>query len=467
VALLLLGCTGLVVPAASASPSDPIRVVIVLDVSGSMARPAGGGLTLLGGARRAIAGLVRALPAEVEVGLRVYGSEYAGQDRRRSCRDTRLLVPVGADRAADVVAATRDLRPTGDTPIGRALRAAAGDLAAKPASERVVVLVSDGEDNCSPPDAPPCQVVSGLRGEGVRVRVESVGVALAGRPSAERALRCVADRTGGSYYDAADAAALSAALERISSASLGAPGQGKPVRGADSLTGATVVRPGAYRTTLAPGEQRWFRFRARPGSQPRVLATVRGLHSLRVPPAARDCPAWKVQLYNPFGEGGTYPPYGNAGTFDGVGLGSTGASASGPVARYALGIDYSGLWSVRLSLALDTLQTCSASLPVRRYDVRFVVDLDDGEIAPTRPTGSPSGAVPAPEPASAPPTAPAVTPPPGTRGEGSAAAKYRTAVRPDSTPGWVYPVVAVAAVTALGVALVGLRSLLRRRRQGW
>jgi hypothetical protein len=298
-------------------------------------------------------------------------------------------------------------------------------------------------------------VVSSLRREGVRIRVETVGVALAGRRTAERALRCVAARSGGSYYDAADASALSAALERISSESLGALGPGRPVTGSETSTDAPRVRPGAYRTTLAPGQQRWFRFRARPGDEPRVLATVRGLRTLVVPPEARSCPAWRVALYNPFGEGGSFPPYGNTATFDGLGTGSAGAATSGPVARYALGIDYSGTWTLRLSLAADTLQTCSATLPRRPYDVRFVLDVDHRP-ADVEPSSGPSATGPSGTPAAGPDVA----------GE-SAAAKYRTPVRPGGTPGWVYPVVAVGAVTAVVAALAALARLLRRRRQGW
>ncbi len=441
---------------AAAAPEDPLKVVVVLDVSGSMARPGGNGLTLLGGARRAVAELTASLPQETEIGLRVYGSEYGGRDRARSCRDTRLLVPVGPGNGAAVVRATRDLRPTGDTPIGLALKSAAGDLDGGPASERVIVLVSDGEDNCSPPDVPPCQVVQALRRGGVSVRVESVGVALQDDPGAQRALRCVARRSGGSYYDAADADALTAALERISSEALGALGAGRRLDGGRSLDAARRITPGAYRTRLTPGGQAWFRFRARPGDTPRVLGTVQGVRSLRVPPGSRGCPAWRVQLYNPYEEGGTYPPYGNSGTFDGVGLGTTGASTSGPVQRYAQGIDYSGVWTLRLSLAVDTLDTCSAALPVRAYDARFTLDLDGGR--PGRGDGRPTA-----EP-SASPTPPEDTADPD---EPSAAEKYNTPVDPDSTPGWVYPVVAVACVLLLGAAGVGTRVWFRRRQQGW
>ena len=128
-----------------------------------------------------------------------------------------------------MVAAAARLRPTGDTPIGLALTRAADDLAGGTASRRVVVLISDGEDNCSAPGSSPCQVVRGLDDSGVKVRVESVGVALAGKAAAQDALRCVAARSGGSYYDAEDADALSAALQRISSDALGRarPGHGR------------------------------------------------------------------------------------------------------------------------------------------------------------------------------------------------------------------------------------------------
>lgn len=444
---------------AEAAPEDPLKVVVVLDVSGSMARPGGNGLTLLGGARRAIAELTAALPAGAHVGLRVYGSRYAGTDRTLSCRDTRLLVPVGPGNGAAVVQATSRLRPTGDTPIGLALKSAAGDLDSGPAAERVIVLVSDGEDNCSPPDVPPCQVVQGLRRGGVNVRIESVGVALQGEPAAQRALRCVARRSGGSYYDAADADALSAALERISSETLGALGAGRRIGGGRTFDRARRITPGAYRTTLTPGGQAWFRFRTRPGDVPRVLGTVRGLRTLRVPPESRGCPAWRIQLYNPYEEGGTYPPYGNSGAFDGVGLGTTGASTSGPVRRYSHGIDYSGLWTLRLSLAADTLDTCSATLPARRYDARFTLDLGGG-----RPDRGDPREEERPTPTPGPDPTPAPTPDPD---EPSAAAKYDTPVDPDSTPGWVYPVVAVGSVLALGSAVVALRVWLRRRQQGW
>lgn len=434
-------------PSYAAEAGDPVKVVVVLDVSGSMRRPAGGGLTLLGGARRALAELTSTLPPTTEVGLRVYGSDYGGADRRRSCRDTRLLVPVGPRHGAAVVRDASDLRPTGDTPIGLALRKAADDLGDGPAARRVIVLISDGEDNCSRRGGAPCQVADGLRRGGVRVRVESVGIALRGHRGAQSALRCVATHTGGGYYDAGDAEAISAALERIGSDALGA---GTPVRGTTSRRTARLIVPGAYRTEVSPGGQVWFRFRTRAGDRPRVLATVQGQRSLRVPAQARDCPAWRVEIFNPYGEGGTYPPYGNSGSFDGVGLGTTGASSSEPVERYSLGIDYSGTWAMRLSLAAATVDTCSQGLPRRGYPARFSLGLGRTGTDGAGPSDGPS-----------PSESPAAD------GKPSAATKYQTPASPRSTPGWVYPVAAVAAVATAGAALVGGRRLVRRRRRGW
>ena len=184
-----------------------------------------------------------------------------------------------------------------------------------------------------------------------------------------------------------------------------------------------------------------------------MLGTVQGLRSLRVPPELRNCRSWRVELYNPYGEGGAFPPYGNSGTFDGVGLGTTGASSSGPLERFSQGIDYTGTWAVRLSLGSETtssFDTCSQALPERAYEARFSLDLARADVeVPASPSASPSSVV------TADPQEP------------SAAEKYNTPVDPGSAPGWTYPVVAVALVVAAGAALVGVRLLIRRRRQGW
>jgi hypothetical protein len=390
------------------------------------------------------------LPSGAVVGVRVYGSEYAGTDRSVSCRDTRLLVPPRRVDPTAINRAAAGLRPTGDTPIGLALRQAHADLGQQPATRRVIVLVSDGEDNCSPPDSPPCQVARDLTRSGVKVQVQTVGFALGGSGAARNALRCISTNTGGQYYDARNADALSAALERISVESLGGLGSGTPVTGSARQRTAPLVEPGAYRVQLRPGQATWFRFRAPEGSRPRVLATVEGRLSMRVPPANRRCPAWRVELYNPYGEGGSFPPYGNSGDFDGVGYGVTGASSAGRLSPRSLGIDYSGTWAVQLSLARDTVDSCSDHLPEGSpFTARF--SLSTGGRAGGQPQETPS---------------PTATPSPVDDDGSSAADKFRTPVE-EGTPAWLYPVVAVGLLVLAALLAAALLLLRRRRTRGW
>ena len=119
---------------------------------------------------------------------------------------------------------------------------------------------------------------------------------------------------------------------------------------------------------------------------------------------------------------------------------------------------------MRLSLAVDTFDTCSQSLPARSYESRFTLDMDGGPVDDDRgeaddgPDDGADSASPSPSPTPSPTSDP---------DEPSAAKKYSTPVDPDSTPAWVYPVVAVSVVVLLGAALVVGRLLVRRQRQGW
>ncbi len=460
-AAFLCACLLCLLPSAFAATPEPqpVKVLVVLDVSGSMAAPAGHGLDRLQAARDALAALVHTLPRNSSVGLRVYGASYGGRNRSISCRDTQLVSPINGLQPEKLIAAARKLKPTGDTPIGLALKYSASDLQETKASGKpVIVLISDGRDNCSPPGTPPCQVVQGLKNQGVKVRIETVGVALQNDPAAASALQCISGRTGGNYYDAGDADAISAALERISRETIEQLGAGKRVARVGRKSQAPLIRPGTYRFSLRPGQVAWFRFKSTEGQRPRVLATVDGLPSLRVPAANRNCPAWRAELYNPYGEGGSFPPYGNSGEFDGVGIGSTGASSTGKLDPYSQGIDFTGTWSMQLSLARDTVDQCSKSLPGRPYEARFSLQLGAGSGPSPRASASPSSTTS--------PT-PSASPSGSAAGDDSVRRKYDNPVDPSSSPGWLPAAVAVTITLLVGGAIIGFMRLRRRRQRGW
>lgn len=254
-AALLMLPTSAVPPAAAA---EQPAVLIVLDSSGSMNRTDPGGTTLMAGAKAAVAQVVEQLPAGAPVGLRAYGHTYTGEDEATGCADTALLAPVGPDQAA-VVAAADSLQPTGFTPIGASLRAAAQDL---PGGEGTVILVSDGEDTCTPPE--PCEVARELAEQGIALTVEAVGLALEGE-EARAQLECIAEATGGSYRDAADAAGLARTLVDLSSRAYRAAAAGQVVEGGASPADAPDLDSGVYSDTILVPEQLFYAVDVAPG----------------------------------------------------------------------------------------------------------------------------------------------------------------------------------------------------------
>lgn len=455
-ALVALALPAMLAPSASGVRA-PIRVEVVLDVSGSMAEDGGNGKNRLEGAKSALSELAYSLPASTEMGLRVYGSE-----KQSSCTDTKTLVPISPLRPEKIVQAARKLQPKGDTPIAYSLTKAAGDFIAGGTARDVIVLISDGEDNCSSPDNPPCRVVKMLKKKGLEVRIETVGVGLGSNDAARDELRCISAATGGDYYDAQDSDALSAALKRISQHSLGNLTPGKQIEGGVEQSRAKLIKPGDYRIKLKPGEIKWFSFDATDGDQPRVLATVQGTRRGVVPVEARNCSSWRVELRNSAGEGSEYSPYGNSAVFDGRGFGSTGASTTHLLEAQSTGIDYPGRWTIQISLGRDLEEEpldCAEHMPVKEFNARFSLDLED-EVVAEDPSPSPT-----PTPTPTPSPTPTLAPTPEPSGP-AASDKYNNPVSPSQGGGstTVFAVMFAVAVGGLGYMLYRLRL---KRRRGW
>jgi Ca-activated chloride channel family protein len=96
--------------------------------------------------------------------------------------------------------------PSGRTPLTASVQIAAAALGA--GSRRgVVVLVTDGEENCG---ADPCALGRTLAARGGLLRVHVVGFRL--RVLESSALACLARSTGGTLVEASDTSSLEAAL---------------------------------------------------------------------------------------------------------------------------------------------------------------------------------------------------------------------------------------------------------------
>jgi Ca-activated chloride channel family protein len=228
---------------------------------------------------------VGALPDGARVGLMAFGTSTGPTkaDKAAGCKDVRTLVPVQPLDRAGFTGVVGGIRASGFTPIGTALRAAAGALPSS--GPRSVVLVSDGEDTCAPPQ--PCQVAAELKAAGVDLVVHTIGFKVAAKARDE--LSCIAAATGGSYREASSGAALARALtSRVQRAIRPYAAVGTPVRGGATPADAPVVGPGQYLDTYERGAPRgsgdgtvkFYAVELRPGDTPWFSATL-------APPAVR------------------------------------------------------------------------------------------------------------------------------------------------------------------------------------
>jgi Ca-activated chloride channel homolog len=176
------------------------RAIIVLDASGSMWDELDG-RPKVEIAREALTAVLRSLPGDVELGLLAYGHREKG-----NCDDIELIVPPATGRAAAIGTAAEYLNFTGKTPLTAAVRQAAEALDST-RQQATVILITDGADNCS---GDPCTLAAELEDSGTNFTAHVVGFGL--KPEEAASVQCLARRTGGSYFQADDLAALTRAL---------------------------------------------------------------------------------------------------------------------------------------------------------------------------------------------------------------------------------------------------------------
>lgn len=274
VALLLTGLGALMVrpEPAAADETGATKVLLLLDVSGSMNEQISGGGTKFAAAKRALKEVAGALPAGTEVGLRVYGSEIAEPKAQnpKACTDTRLVLPVGPLDRSKMFKAVDSFEAVGETPIAYSLEKSVDDLGET--GKRVLVLISDGEETCQ---ADPCPTAEKLAKSGVDLQFNAIGLAVGSE--ARKQLQCIADAGGGSYYDAAKASELSEVIRKITQRAL-RPFQlsGTPVKGTVDSSGAPQVAPGQYLDRYDRSKtQRHYLIPRQPGST--VTASITSL----------------------------------------------------------------------------------------------------------------------------------------------------------------------------------------------
>jgi Ca-activated chloride channel family protein len=270
---LLAALSPFSIPPATAdetTPNEPPKVELVLDVSGSMRANDIGGRSRISVAQQAFNDVVDALPAETQLGIRVLGATYPGDDKAIGCKDTQQIVPVGPVDKERAKGAIATLRPTGFTPVGLALRAAAQDLGTGETTRRIV-LITDGEDTCAPPD--PCEVARELAAQGTHLVIDTLG--LTPDEKVRRQLVCISSATGGSYTAAQSAEELTGRLKQLVDRARDTYAQTPAlVKGSEDCAKAPLLSPGVYTDRERFEEHRWYRVPVRSGQELRASASI-------------------------------------------------------------------------------------------------------------------------------------------------------------------------------------------------
>ncbi len=195
--------------------------LLILDSSGSMAQEVGGEKKFLA-ARRVMHDLVRSLPDDAIVGLRLFGISLfwkRGQEPqpdagdRRYDTDSDLVVRVGpldAARRQDIRKWIDWATPTGGTPLCFSLTQGLKDFPAERVGPRTVVLISDGMES----QGGKLEDVARAYGGGeVGLVIHVVGFDV-GKAEEQNQLKALARIGRGNYYNAADARQLAEALRQ-------------------------------------------------------------------------------------------------------------------------------------------------------------------------------------------------------------------------------------------------------------
>ncbi len=188
----MMACVGTDIAVAEPTASVTDSVLLVVDVSGSMADKDSGGRIKIEGAKAGVSSLLGSFPATARVGLMT----YPGDGNCGAPAVVRTVQPLSQGNLGAVL--TGLPAPRGNTPTSEALRKAA-ELIGHDQGNGTIVLVSDGESNCGDP---PCVVAQEIVKSGIALTVNTVGFSIGEQGRTE--LQCISGATGGRYVDVAD-----------------------------------------------------------------------------------------------------------------------------------------------------------------------------------------------------------------------------------------------------------------------
>jgi len=220
---------------------------IILDASGSM-KTALGKKTRWSTAHDVLRQVLATLPADFNVGLRIYGHRESSRSPK-TCTDSELVVPIQALDQQAILSAAEAVKPRGETPLVYSVLQAPADL--KEVGGGTVIVITDGEESCH---GDPVKAAAQLKASGLDITLNIVGFTTG--PSVQKQLGGFAQATGGRFYAADNGPALAralqmAAVDRFPYSVLDAAG--KEVAAGEAGPGAEELPPGEYTVVVNAG----------------------------------------------------------------------------------------------------------------------------------------------------------------------------------------------------------------------
>jgi Ca-activated chloride channel homolog len=277
-----------------ATPEAPVtEIELILDASGSMWNKLEDGRFRIDAAKQVLTEFISETPArpDLRIGLRIYGAKVH-YSKPGACEDSELVAPIAPLDRPRLLAAVRNGRAIGATPLARSLDLAARDF--HEAGRKQVLICTDGEESCGGDVE---AAIARLKALGSDVDVRFIGIGLPAAAaarlgklapienvnSASRLAEAVAAATRTTAGAVAPVAPKSSARPAPATASPPPPAVPKVVvrvirerqpvvapevgvtfradlRGGDPITLTTAgeefsgsLRPGSYTATVTPG----------------------------------------------------------------------------------------------------------------------------------------------------------------------------------------------------------------------
>ena len=182
------------------------NVELILDASNSMWGQIKGE-SKISIAKEVLSQIIRGLPEEMNVGLRVYGHRYKLKDER-TCQDTELIIPIGPLQKDQLIQTIEKITPRGKTPLVYSILQSPQDFANLRGG--TVVLISDGIESC---EGDIKSIAPKLKESGIELTVNIIGFDIK-EEEARKQLETIAKSTGGIYLDAKDSQELLSSLQQ-------------------------------------------------------------------------------------------------------------------------------------------------------------------------------------------------------------------------------------------------------------